>query len=432
MLWERNRRPQRTDASPAGRDENQQLPGVALLRRVLFACLNTFLACFPASLASFVLGLWVLLRRRERPVGLARVFAVGLAVAGATALAAGGAILGAGKFFLAVNLVYCGVALVAPLLALVLLVASRRRATTLAARIAGATVLLVVAPLGVHATFVAPYQLVTERTRIALPARAGFARPLRIALLSDLQTVEITDHEREAVRRVMEARPDLILLPGDLVQVGTHRIPEIRPALQELLALLDAPLGVFFVHGDCETVADAHALLDGTRVRILVNETVALEHEGQRLLLCGVENGYGSSRSRAAIEDFDANPDGGALRLLLAHRPDVATTLEPRSRVDLLVCGHTHGGQVQLPWIGPPVILSNVPREVGAGGLHLLGGHRLYVSRGIGWEHGHAPRVRFRCPPEVSLLELVPEGRSGPDGGAAWETERLRSSGAAR
>ncbi len=96
---------------------------------------------------------------------------------------------------------------------------------------------------------------------------------------------------------------------------------------------------------------------------------------------------------------------------MLAHRPDVVTTLAPRSHVDLVVCGHTHGGQVQLPWIGPPFVLSSVPRAVGAGGLSELGGHKLYVSRGIGWEHGHAPRVRFRCPPEVSLLTLVPDAR---------------------
>ncbi|HTE06996.1 MAG TPA: metallophosphoesterase, partial [Planctomycetota bacterium] len=75
-------------------------------------------------------------------------------------------------------------------------------------------------------------------------------------------------------------------------------------------------------------------------------------------------------------------------------------------RVDLVVAGHTHGGQVRLPWIGPLITLTAVPRAVAGGGLHELNGTPLYVSRGVGHEQGDAPRVRFLCPPEISLLTL--------------------------
>jgi len=230
-------------------------------------------------------------------------------------------------------------------------------------------------------------------------------------VLSDMQMVSVGEHEREAVRRALDARPDLILLPGDFAQLGHRQLLEFGGAFRELVAPLSAPLGVFAVHGDCESAADARTLFAGTAVRVLVNESAHLEHEGSALWLCGLENGYGSPGSLAALAEFDALPADGELRLVLAHRPDVVSTLAPASRVDLVVCGHTHGGQVQLPWFGPPFILSNVPRAVGAGGLSELGGHKIYVSRGIGWEHGHAPRVRFRCPPEVSILTLVPEAR---------------------
>jgi predicted MPP superfamily phosphohydrolase len=72
----------------------------------------------------------------------------------------------------------------------------------------------------------------------------------------------------------------------------------------------------------------------------------------------------------------------------------------------LTLSGHTHGGQLQLPLVGPLTTASNVPRDVAAGGLHSLDGRRLYVSRGIGVERDQAPRLRFGAPPEISIVTL--------------------------
>ena len=94
------------------------------------------------------------------------------------------------------------------------------------------------------------------------------------------------------------------------------------------------------------------------------------------------------------------------VRILLSHRPDAVYLLEPRSRVDLVVAGHTHGGQIQLPFHGPLTIASRVPPEVGAGGLHRVDGHPIYVSRGVGVERGQAPRARLGAPPEVAVVTL--------------------------
>lgn len=94
------------------------------------------------------------------------------------------------------------------------------------------------------------------------------------------------------------------------------------------------------------------------------------------------------------------------MRLLVAHRPDAVLRLSPATRVDLVVSGHTHGGQLQLPLVGPLTTASHVPRAVAAGGLHEIDGRRIYVSRGIGVERGQAPRLRFGAPPEVAILTL--------------------------
>jgi predicted MPP superfamily phosphohydrolase len=372
---------------------------------------NTLLVCSVTSAGTLLAGLLPLLRApAPRPLGLPRV----LLAASMAVFAAGSAvaymILERGSFFLSVNIAYCALAIVAPLLGLAFLLLARRRGATRPARLC-AWAALAIAPVAVYATFIEPYRLVTEHTRVPVAARARLPRPLTIAVLSDLQMLHVSAHERDAVRRAMESKPDLILLPGDLTQVGRAGLEAIRGPFHELVAPLEAPLGVFAVHGDCESADDARRLLEGTRVRLLVDESVHLEHEGLALWLCGLANGYGSPRSLAALAEFGAREPRDELRLVLAHRPDVALTLAPGSLVDLVVCGHTHGGQVQLPFLGPPFVLSQVSREVGAGGLSQIDGHRLYVSRGVGWEHGHAPRVRFLCLPEVSVLTLAPDSQ---------------------
>lgn len=341
----------------------------------------------------------------------------GAAAAATAALAALGALVFVAvfvqyRFFLAVNFAYCAWTIALPLLGGWVLVSARTREVTRGARVLAWTSLAAL-PVAIDATFVEPYRLETVRTEVVLPAERAPARALRIAVLSDLQCVEVTDHERDAVARALAARPDLILLPGDFVQVGTHRIPDIWPAFHALVAELDAPLGVYAVQGDCETPEEARELFEDTRVRFLHDEIVVAERDGVRVRLCGVQRAFDRERGRAVLAEFAAQPvEDGELRLVVAHRPDVVFALDPSAHVDLVVAGHTHGGQVQIPGFGPPILLSSVPREVGAGGLHEVGGVRIYVSRGIGWEHGHAPRVRFLCRPEVSVLTLPARGAS--------------------
>ncbi|MCP4249167.1 MAG: phosphohydrolase, partial [bacterium] len=106
------------------------------------------------------------------------------------------------------------------------------------------------------------------------------------------------------------------------------------------------------------------------------------------------------------IGHLEAGGNEGDIRILVAHRPDAVLALSPNSRIDLVVAGHTHGGQVVVPLLGPPFTLTRVPRHVAAGGFHDLGGRRIYVSRGVGCERSQAPRIRFLAPPEISLLTL--------------------------
>ena len=357
-----------------------------------------------ASLVDALIVSRLLLHARPAPITLPRVLLAGAVLAFIVLGQAVVAVLVTVSFFLVVALAYAALMIVVPATGVVLILAARRRVVTLPVRILAWSSLVLI-PIFVDATFIEPFRLVTERVDVPLAAERALPRPLVVGVLSDLQCVRVGDRERDAVARVMAAQPDLILLPGDLQQAGYDHRDEIGAQLRALFAPLHAPLGVWYVEGNTEDTAQARGLLAGTDVRVLDDEVVHVEHGGCACTLCGVDLGI-SSLAQGALFEIEKQPGEQDIRIVLAHRPDVALAMQPDSRVDLVVAGHTHGGQVQIPFFGPPITLSRVPRAVAAGGLHDLDGRRIYVSRGIGWEHGHAPRVRFLCPPEVTLLTL--------------------------
>nr|MDQ3359861.1 phosphohydrolase [Actinomycetota bacterium] len=180
------------------------------------------------------------------------------------------------------------------------------------------------------------------------------------------------------------------------------------PALRDLLSRLSAPGGVYFAMGDTDQHPDrVPRMIEGTRVEPLVNRIVRVGVGDRLFSIGGVELDYTSTGARATVHQLDEASGAGDIRILVAHRPDVALGLRPSSRIDLTVAGHTHGGQVALPIVGPLMAFTDVPLAVAAGGLHDLGdARRIYVSRGIGMERGQAPRVRLNVPPEISLLTL--------------------------
>jgi predicted MPP superfamily phosphohydrolase len=201
--------------------------------------------------------------------------------------------------------------------------------------------------------------------------------------------------------------PDLILIPGDLFQGSAEAFARELPALRALVDRLAAPAGVFFVLGNSDRpAAETETVFAGSAVRFLRGETVTVRVRDREITIAGLDENWRSAASKAALARLAEAPGASDLRIALVHYPDAALDLPPRSRVDLLVAGHTHGGQIVVPFFGPPLTLSAVPRRVGAGGLHAMNGNQVYVSRGIGVERGEAPRIRFFCPPEVTLIEI--------------------------
>jgi uncharacterized protein len=360
---------------------------------VLSAAVDTLLLC--AAVA------WAV---RGEPVP-GRLLAALAAVA--ALLAAKGIILvelGVSVPFGVLHVLWLDLVVAIPLAALLLLVLTRRRVGRLVR--AGAVAAVLLAPVGAYASLVEPERLVLERAEVELDPRRAGDRPLRIGVIADLQCEEVGGHEREAVDRLMAERPDLILLAGDYHQGAGHKFDDALPALRSLMRRLDAPGGVFAVQGDVESVAEARQVMAGTGVRLLVNEVARVRVGDRRVSVAGVELAYSSGEAGRTLSRLERQAGHEDVRIALAHRPDAVRRLSSHTRVDLLVAGHTHGGQVQLPVVGPLTIASKVPREVGAGGLHELDGRWIYVSRGVGAERGQAPRLRLGAVPEVSLITM--------------------------
>lgn len=175
--------------------------------------------------------------------------------------------------------------------------------------------------------------------------------------------------------------------------------------------LCDAVPHVFIVEGNTDHVAGLKRITTGTHAVVLDNEVVDVTVDASPIRILGLGFHSDAARSSSAHDEFLKPVDGVGsepIRIVLAHRPDRIAEFSDKDPIDLYVAGHTHGGQVAIPFFGPLITLTSVPRSVAAGGLHKIDGHPIYVSTGVGRERGLAPQVRLGVRPSIRVLDLVP------------------------
>lgn len=296
--------------------------------------------------------------------------------------------------FAVMGLAACGVFLHGPIVlgsSAVLLWRTGRKTAILSAAIA-----CVVVGVGVDAFLIEPIWLEVSHLRIA---SSKIHEPLRLVVLADLQTDQFGDYERMVLRRVLQEEPDVILLAGDYLQVSGPAREKLRMQLNDYLHEIDfkAPAGVFAIEGNVDSY-DWPELFDGLPITT-TRTTSTLDVAGIRLTCLSLSD----SRSRSPqIDPVEVD----RYHVVLGHVPNFAVGTD---NADLLIAGHTHGGQVRLPWIGPLQTLASIPRSWAAGVTDLPQGGKLVVSRGVGMERGSAPRLRFLCRPELVVIDLVPK-----------------------
>ncbi len=257
--------------------------------------------------------------------------------------------------------------------------------------------------LEVDAFYIEPFSLQTSHLSIVAP---GLSRSLRLVQLSDLHIERLTRREEEVLARMEALRPDLIVLTGDYLNLDNLRDPLAQSQAREFLARLHAPLGVYAVSGNVDSPETMRLLFEGLEIVVLDDRTEHLPAVGE-FYLVGVRN-WERERDATALKRLMGTLPSEAFTLLLYHTPDLVETAAEVG-VDLYLAGHTHGGQVRLPFYGALVTFSAYGKRYEAG-LYRIGSTTLYVSRGIGMEgFWYTPRVRFLCPPEMVVVELQSE-----------------------
>jgi predicted MPP superfamily phosphohydrolase len=256
--------------------------------------------------------------------------------------------------------------------------------------------------LGAYATLVEPRWLQVTRPKIHVrglhPGLEGF----RIALLTDMHAGAGTPLSvvRRACEAAMKEKPHLVALTGDF---AADDAPGFRRVLSELRCL-SAPYGVYAVPGNHDHVVGIEKwhrdVRDQSNVEDLTNRAVMHDVGGARMCVAGVDDYTLGEPDMSVLPP----PDTRDFTLLLAHDPDQAERARRSyDAVDLIVSGHTHGGQVRLPFVGA-VLNAAEFEDLYEEGLRRRPWTQVYTSRGVGTVH--LP-VRFLCRPEVAILTLT-------------------------
>ncbi len=230
----------------------------------------------------------------------------------------------------------------------------------------------------------------------------GLRAPLRLAFASDLHIGPTTPPAllERAFALLAEARPDLLVLGGDYVFLDAT--PARAETLRRLVASVPARLKVAVLgNHDLWTRHELlEAALEEAGARVLINGAVHLPDPHEDVAILGLDEPW-TGRPDAELA-LACAPDA-RIRLAVAHAPEGLHALEGRG-ISVLLCGHTHGGQLALP--GPrPLVVPGPTSRRHPFGRHELGDLTLYVSRGLG---GIEVPMRSWAPPDVLVLELGP------------------------
>jgi uncharacterized protein len=253
---------------------------------------------------------------------------------------------------------------------------------------------LVVVALFVYSVIIEPYRIQTSRYEV----HGVVSAPIKIAQLTDLHTHGLGPRERTMISILNAEKPDAIVITGDSLGGYTGTWQDV----QKVYLQLHAPLGVWFVRGNWENrhnIRPAYRerqFYQNSGVHLLVNANAELRPDVWLIGLDDPSSGY------PRLDRGLAGVPADAYKIALFHAPGYFDHID--GRVNLVLAGHTHGGQVIIPFVRPFWL----PEDSGPylSGWYSKDGSQMYVNRGIGWT---GLPIRFLCRPEVAIVTIEPD-----------------------
>ncbi len=247
-----------------------------------------------------------------------------------------------------------------------------------------------------YGRFVEPYQLAVTRLNLKTEGYFRSAGQIRAVLISDLHIKDFGRIEENVLQKVSDLKPDIILITGDFIQ--TEAAPE---GAAKFVSRLTAPLGIWGIIGNIDTTApdknELIAQLKAAGMNLLYNELRRIEKDGLEFDLIGLS----LNPEKEKIDALFRKGGNGVPEIVLIHWPRLigkVISYQPQ----LILCGHTHGGQIRLPLIGRYItrFISGTHYDMG---LFKIFNTWAYVSRGIGMT---SHPIRLFCPPELTVINL--------------------------
>ncbi len=265
------------------------------------------------------------------------------------------------------------------------------------------------AGMALYAGEISRHELLLERQTIRIRGLAEAFAGLRIVQFSDIHFAEYTEpfFVEHVVSEVNRLRPDIVLITGDfltMAPIEKGRAEKYAPIVAGLVGKLQCPHR-YGVLGNHDWMVNADMLteaLAAVGIPLLRNSNLPFERDGARFWIAGIMDALSWESDIPKSLPVHAQRDREPV-ILMAHEPDVLPAVARLNAVDLMLSGHTHGGQVRLPFL-PPMMLPPLGKRFVEGHFQ-LGRTQLYVNRGLGTV---GVPFRFRCPPELTEITLQP------------------------
>jgi len=265
--------------------------------------------------------------------------------------------------------------------------------------------------LVLYGFYLEPLHPKVTKYQLTIQGLGVHSHTIRIVHLSDLHMEFITKREERIIEKINAIAPDLVLFTGDYFNLSYQHDQHTYRDIVKFFDQLHTKSGIYGVTGSpaVDLEESIAAIAPDMKLNLLRDSCHAIDIDGAKIELVGLNCSHRPENDATRLAELLKDHPVDA-RILLYHSPDIAPAIEALP-IDLQVSGHTHGGQVQVPFIGA-IYSGSLYGLKFTNGFYLINkSPYLIISRGLGLEGDAAPRVRFLSPPEIGLItvEIAPD-----------------------